>query len=286
SQFGSGFTGYPADYYEVRTFNEDFYGGGVLAPNTYVFANMGMLQDQQGWANTMGASGLGFNTAGIGWDPICSNTGDRGGEVPGTCFTPAELVDVSEESLALYVQLNFGGAEAEIFGLPVSGNIGVRYVETTNDSSGGVVYPTINPQDLVCEPNVGLPGLPAPPVPFSVGCYLSQDDIAFMNGANAVRTSTTEYEHLLHSFNLKFELNDEWLLRLAASRAMARPDMGNLKNFVDVGATLPDESDANDPLWIKDANGEITGARVYYSGGAQNPFLAPVVADQYDVSLE
>ncbi|MGH8223858.1 MAG: TonB-dependent receptor plug domain-containing protein, partial [Woeseiaceae bacterium] len=52
TQFGTGFTGYPEDYYEVRAFNSDFYGGGVLAPNTYVFANMGMLQNQQLWANT------------------------------------------------------------------------------------------------------------------------------------------------------------------------------------------------------------------------------------------
>jgi TonB-dependent receptor len=285
TQFGSGFTGYPQDYYETRTFNEDFYGGGVLSPNTYVFANMGMLQNQQLWADTMGASALGLG-GGVGWDPICSNTGDRAGEIPGTCFTPAELVDVSEETLAFYVQLNFGGGDAELFGMPVSGNVGVRYVETTNDSSGGVVYPTLNPQDQVCAPNEAPPGLPAPPVPFTVGCYLSVEDINFMNGANAVSTTTVDHEHWLPSFNIKFDLTDEWLLRFAASRAMARPDMGNLKNFVSVGATLPDESDANDPLWIKDANGEITGARVFYSGGAQNPFLAPVIANQYDVSLE
>lgn len=284
AEFGSGFIGYPEGFYEVRAFNDDFYGGGALAPNTYVFANMGMLQNQRLWANLMGASALGLG-GGVGWDPICSNMGDRAAEIPGTCFTPAEMVDVSEESLAFYVQLNYGGGDAELFGLPVSGNIGVRYVETTNESSGGVVYPLLSEQNRRCEPNTAEPGQPAPAVPFTVGCYLSEDDINFMNGASIVGASKANHEHWLPSFNIKFELTDEWLLRLAASRALARPDMGNLKNFVNIGATLPSQSNANDPLWIKE-NGEIVGARVFYSGGAQNPFLAPVVANQYDVSLE
>ncbi|MGH8223664.1 MAG: TonB-dependent receptor domain-containing protein, partial [Woeseiaceae bacterium] len=94
------------------------------------------------------------------------------------------------------------------------------------------------------------------------------------------------HEHWLPSFNIKFEFTDEWLLRLAASKAMARPDMGNLKNYVGVGGTLPGQSDVNDPLWIKDGNGEIIGANAFYSAGAQSPLLAPVEAIQYDVSLE
>jgi TonB-dependent receptor len=285
TQFGTGFTGYPQDYYEVREFDEDFYGGGVLSPNTYVFANMGMLQNQQLWADTMGASALGLG-GGVGWDPICSNTGDRAGEIPGTCFTPAEIVDVSEETLAFYVQLNFGGGDAELFGRPVSGNIGVRYVETTNDSGGGVAFPVLGGQDRVCAPIEAPPDQPAPPVPFTVGCYLSEDDINFMDGADFLTETTAEHEHWLPSFNIKFDLTDEWLLRFAASKAIARPDMGNLKNFVGIGSDLPDADDANDPLWIKDANGEIVGANVFYSSGAQSPFLAPVEANQYDVALE
>jgi TonB-dependent receptor len=285
TQLGTGFAGYPQDFYEVRAFESDFYGGNVLAPNTYVFANMGMLQNQQLWANSMSASALGLG-GGIGWDPICSNTGDRGGEIPGTCFTPSELVDVSEETLAFYVQLHFGGGDAEFFGKPVSGNIGVRYVETTNDSGGGIAFPVLGGQDSVCASIEPTPDLPAPPVPSTVGCYLSEDDVAFMDGANFLTDTTAKHEHWLPSFNIKFDLTDEWVLRFAASKAIARPDMGNLKNFVGIDSDLPDQSDANDPLWIKDEDGEIVGANVFYSSGAQSPSLAPVEANQYDVSLE
>jgi iron complex outermembrane recepter protein len=304
--YGSGFTGYPQGYYQVRTFNTDFYGGNRISPNTYVFADMNLLQNQRAWAEAMGGPSLGLNNA---WDPICSNTGDRAAEIPGTCFTPSELVDVSEETTALYLQFNFGGGDAELFGVPVAGNVGVRYVDTKNASSGGVAYPDPNSslfyelvddgmggfnrvdlppayENLGCYPNEPEPGQPAPEVPFTIGCYISEDDVNFMNGADILSTTNVKHDHWLPSFNIKFELTDEWLLRFAASKALARPDMGNLKNYVGIGATLPSQSNSNDPLWIKDSSGTITGANVFYSGGAQNPFLAPVVATQYDMSLE
>ena len=285
--FGTGFTGYPADYYVVRNWDSDFYGGNHLSPNTFVFANMGMLQHQKQWADAMGASALGLS-GGVGWDPICSNTGDRANEIPGTCYTPAEVVDVSEETLALYVQMNFGGDnDAQLFGVPVSGNLGVRYVETTDRSGGGEAFPLISSENTVCEPIIPTdPNAPPPPVPNSVGCYLSQDDIDYQNGGSNLYTASAKHKDVLPSFNIKFELTDEWLLRFAASRAMSRPDMGNLKNYIGVGATLPAEDDANDPLWIKDANGQIVGANVLYKAGAQNAYLKPVLATQYDLSLE
>jgi TonB-dependent receptor len=97
---------------------------------------------------------------------------------------------------------------------------------------------------------------------------------------------TANHQHWLPSFNMKLELTDEWLLRFAASKAISRPDMGNLKNYLGVRAALPSVDDANDPLWIKDGSGQIVGANVKYTGGAQNPYLAPVEANQYDLSLE
>jgi iron complex outermembrane recepter protein len=272
------FSGYPQDHYTVRTFNSDFYGGGLLAPNSYVFANMDLLQNQQLMANSMGAQGLGFNPDGVGWDPICSNFGDRAGEVPGTCFTPSEMSDVVEQTQALYAQLNFGGADAEVFGIPVSGNLGVRYVRTSNESTGGIAFPA-PPNDLECEDDDSAVGR-------TIGCFLSADDIAFMNDADLISTSAKDHDHVLPSFNVKFELTDEWLLRFAASRAMARPDIGNLRNYIGIGATLASTSNVNDPLWIKDGSGNITGSNVRYTASAQNPFLAPVTAKQYDLSLE
>jgi iron complex outermembrane receptor protein len=316
SSGATGFPGYPTNLYENRDFRSDFYGGGQLAPNTYVFPNMGFLQDQQAFANAMSEQTLGLTGVDGGWSPICSNVGDRADEIPGTCFTPSEISDVVEKTTAFYVQLNFGGPEAEIFGVPFSGNIGVRYVETNNTSTGGISFPLLsddlffervpnpdydpanpdspefinNPlprayENLGCYPNQGMAGM-EPAVPNSTGCYISEEDFLFMDGADTLSATDVDHEHWLPSFNIKFELTEDWLVRFAASRAMARPDIGNMKNYVGFGGTLPSQSDANDPLWIKNASGEIIGADVRYSGGAQNPFLAPVIADQFDLSIE
>ncbi len=279
----TGFKGYPTGYYVNKTFDT---GYGNLSPNEYVFADMKLLQDRKKFASIMSASALGLK-GGTGWDPICSNTGDRANEVAGTCFTPAESADVSEITSAFYAQLNFGGSDATIGGVPFSGNFGARFIETTVESSGGLVMPKkLDATQLECKPKTSEPGQPAPQVPNTLGCYLSAEDIAFMDGANFTGTSKSKSHDILPSFNIKFDLTDEVLLRVALARAMARPDIGNLKNYVGVSSTLPDGNNANDPLWVKDSSGKITGANVKYSGSAQNPFLKPITADQLDVSFE
>ncbi|WP_020207669.1 TonB-dependent receptor [Gilvimarinus chinensis] len=305
-----GFTGYPEDYYEVREFGTSSYHD--ISQNQFVFANMDLLQDRERMANAFGASSLGF-TGGTGWDPICSNMGDRAEEIPGTCYTPAEVVDITETTQAFYLQFNFGGSDAEFLGIPFSGNIGVRYVDTKDTSTGGIAYPRLGDEYfftaidtgevdefgnpvyvrepdptrtiLGCEPQFAQGGGPAP-VPGSVGCYLSEDDVAFMNGANETSSTEANHTNILPSFNIKFDLSEELLLRFAASKAMSRPDIGNLRNYVSVGQGLPDANDPNDLLWEKNADGEIVGANVYYGGDAQNPFLKPIEATQFDLALE
>ncbi len=307
------FSGYPWGMYETREFDVPYHDLNV---NEFVFPTMSYLQDRELMNSTLSSTALfGNNNA---WDPICSNEGGRAGETPGTCFTPAELVDVSEKTTAAYVQLNFGGDSAELFGIPYSGNIGVRWVRTENASSGGVTYPRLGDEyfftmepvagspgefervtdptraNLGCETGVMVPSDPNDPgstpvlraVPNSLGCYLDPDDVAFMNGADHLSTVVETHNHILPSFNFKMDFTDEWVGRIAISKAMSRPDIGNMRNYLGIGSSLPDESDPNDPLWVKDGNGDIVGASVFYSGGAQNPRLAPIVATQADISIE
>lgn len=281
---GQAFLGYPMGAYEVRSFASPF-GGALLSPQDFVFFNMGLMQDQQAMARAFSAAALGFS-GDVGWNAICSNRGSRVDEIPGSCFKPAEIADVSEASKAGYIQFNYGGPDALLFGVPVSGNIGVRYVETTVVSSGGIAHARIPAQDLVCEPNDPGPGQPPPPVPNTVGCYLSADDIAFASGGDDLDSSRARHKNWLPSFNMKLDLSDEWVFRFAASRAMSRPDIGNLRNYLGVSQRLPSVMNANDPLWVKDSNGDIVGANVFYSASAQNPRLKPVLATQFDVSLE
>ncbi len=293
-----GFTGYPQNHYVVRSFDDDFFGGGLLTPNTFVFANMDMLQNQQLWANSMGAQALGFSQGAAldgnapGWDPICSNNGDRADEVPGTCFTPAEFSTITEDTQALYVQLNYG-EDAKVFGVPVSGNLGVRFVNTQDESTGGLSFPTPPGGSLNCAQDTNVA------VGFTLGCILTPDEIAYMTSEDQVIAEPVgaDHEHALPSFNAKFELTDELLLRFAASRAMARPDMGNLRNYTGLTVTLPRTNDPNHPLWtFSDPDCVVPSgptptadpdcASVRWTGNAQNPRLKPIIAEQLDLSLE
>lgn len=283
--YGTDFVGFPQGHYTAGEFDADFH---QLSESSYVFPNLDLLADQQLMANTMSASALGM-PSGVGWNPICSGLGNRAGEMAGSCFLPSEIADVNEETAALYVQLNFGGDEAEVFGINYSGNVGVRYVETDLTSSGGISLPVpYLANDLDCvdvAPPIDLPP-GSPYVSRSLGCYLSDDDIAFANGAAPLSSADVNYENWLPSFNLKLEPVDGVVIRYAWSTAISRPDMGNLRNYVSVAKDTPEQNDYSDSLWIKDSSGDIVGAQVYYSGNAHNPYLKPIEAKQQDLSFE
>ena len=334
------FAGWPE--YGVRTelFGLDL-GDDPINPGVFVFFDMDLLQDQQGFANAYGSQAVGFDEPSAqGWWPICSNAGDRNEEVAGTCFTPGEIADVQEETLAAYAQLNFGGDQAEIFGIPFSGNVGVRFVRTMNTSTGGInvpdlsdgartiyvprfeddgVTPVIDPvtgnqevetidangdtqddrvplgasyadfQDQACatrnsQENQETGVRTAPAVPLTLACYIDEATYNFISGGSILSTAENDFDRWLPSFNIRFDLTDETLLRFAASRAMSRPDIGNLRNYLGFGASLPQGDDLS--FYATDGAGNVTGVNPFYSGSAQNPFLLPVMANQFDLSLE
>lgn len=92
---------------------------------------------------------------------------------------------VSEESVGGYVQAAF---ETEVGGMPIRGDIGARYVETTTASSGFL--------------NLG-------------------------SGFELV-TVERSYDDFLPSLNVVFEATDEFWIRAGISRVMSRPELGDL----------------------------------------------------------
>jgi iron complex outermembrane receptor protein len=260
------------------------YGSVKIADgNTqFVFPNSATMRN---WKNTMSKTATGQPAN--GFSPICSNMGSRSGEVPGTCFRPNEALNVTEVSDAFYVQVDFGGEDLTLFDRPISGNIGARYIETEITSVGGEQFPEYNVNDRPCEDTVAKdPNAPPPPVPKTVTCYLHNDDIAFMNNGGNLGTSKATHHNLLPSLNIKYDVTNKFVTRFALSRAMSRPDIGSLRNYVEVRSNLPNVDDANGSLWVKDGTGKITGANVAYTAHASNPFLKPTIADQADVSFE
>src|SRR4029453_992362 len=62
--------------------------------------------------------------------------------------------------------------------------------------------------------------------------------------------------------------------------------IGLLKNFLSVGGSLPNQTAATDPRWIKNSAGEFIGVNPDYTANAYNPYLKPITAWQFDLSLE
>jgi iron complex outermembrane receptor protein len=278
------FAGYPEGLYEVSEFGADFFGGTL---GSFPFVPRDALRDRRADEYSRDLIGVGE------FRPICT----RLNELPDSCFVDNEIADVEEKTKALYAMLRFGGPDARIGNVGVSGNIGVRYVETKNASRGFLRFPEddyvrIDDEgDPVCDGVLEVPdGSPTPPPGTPVDpafCFLSADDLAFINGAALESTGKAKHKNWLPSFNVRFDLTPQWLLRFAASKAMSRPDMGLLKNFIQVNSPgLPSGNDLEDPRWIRDTNGEIVGVTPTYEASAYNPYLKPTTAWQFDLSLE
>ncbi|ESQ77460.1 TonB-dependent receptor [Asticcacaulis sp. AC402] len=313
------------DAYADYTFDSNFYGGGVTNVSTAPFIKTSVLQDREGFAAAFGNTAYkpqytdGTNSN--AWVPICNRSGETDG-----CFRPAEVALVSEKTKAAYVQLKFGGPDATIFnGVTVTGNIGLRYVETTNESTGGVNYSSgmtygatplseTAPGSGIFRPSVtyyvaGLVGTPpavtanptTDPTTYAAQvaaatAYANNpanftQDRAFLLPNSGLETATITHKNWLPSFNVRLGLTDQWFLRFAASKAMSRPDIGNLKKYTSVGMSLPPASatlDCNPTTGAFECNssGAIVKTKTRFTGSANNPYLKSVTADQFDLSVE
>jgi TonB-dependent receptor len=301
------FNGYPAGFYEVNEFGNGFFGGQL---GSFPFVPFSVLEDhgldlfsreRLGNVRPDGSGGVGS------FIPICERNGNPGTsypvELPDSCFAENELTNVSEETRAAYIMAKFGDRdEFDLGGIRVSGNVGLRYVETRVKSSGFQVYPRITANPVTECPATPLvpggltgtkasPNVPqqggAPVAPYHAICYLSPEDVQFASGGNTGTpvSSNVTHRHFLPSVNLRLDLSDSWLIRAAASRAMSRPDIGLLRNYMSISQELPGDNPQDDK-WIRNAQGQIIGVTPEYNANATNPTLKPTTAWQFDLSLE
>jgi len=114
-------------------------------------------------------------------------------------FLLVESFTNTEETIAAYVQGNFS---SQWGGVPVRGNIGVRYVDTTQDSDGNTI----------------------------------------LNGEAEPIFNESSYEEFLPALNVVFEFTDTDLVRFAAARVLSRPDLLELRagNTVSVDTNTGD----------------------------------------------
>jgi TonB-dependent receptor len=198
-----------------------------------------------------------------GWRPL----GQRDNVIPGTDFLPQEINETAETSTALYTKANFEGELSN--GIFYSGNVGLRYVKIENDTSGSINFP----DNTIDGPN-------------DLDAILVADQQAFGNRAAVEQVAANEYTNVMPSFNVKLDINDDFLIRIGISEAIALPQLGLLRNSVSIrGDELIREF--SDTEVDSEGNPEAISAQYSrYVADAGNPFLKPMEAWNYDLTFE
>ncbi|HEX8553923.1 MAG TPA: TonB-dependent receptor [Sphingomonas sp.] len=200
------------------------------------------------------------------WNPAAQ----RPGVIAGTPYLPSEIYSNSEATKAAYARLDFGSGSGLLGGLEFAGNVGLRYVRTTNASTGFLTLP--NNQQVIggAASAAAFCAQPGQTSPF---CRLTTqqqtDALTFSNGAAFDARSRSTFDHWLPSFNLRVNVTPKLLTRFAYSKAISRPGFEQLSNALQVSSG-------------------VTGASFQFQGTSRNanPDLRPVEANQFDLTAE
>ena len=194
---------------------------------------------------------------GWGWAPLVPDWDNYNptGDNPTGGVTRQE-----EETQAAYALLRFGHDTA----LPwaIDGNVGVRVVRTETATEGRVQLPV--PAAAGCP---ATPPTPADCADFNAAQQFSQGGVL-----DAVPAGS-DYTNILPSLNIRAHLSPEVQLRFAASRAMVRPDFNQMQPYTQLAINF-------------EADGYTLDSVAPFTGTAGNPNLRPIIADQFDLSLE
>ena len=163
--------------------------------------------------------------------------------------------DVTETITAVYAMGNF---DAEIAGMPVYGNVGVRVVKTDTESQGwgDKVYITTDEDTGTYSAEINATG-----------------DIERVN-------LKSDYTEVLPSLNLTFHVTDEFYVRTAAYRSMSRFQLNAMSAGVSYETCENEDDTVCNPATNTDYSAVIRG------GEANGNHLDPYTATNLDLSFE
>lgn len=212
-----------------------------------------------------------------------SSIGQRAGVVDGTVFLPGEISDVSEATDAFYARLDFGTEFGN--GWELTGNVGVRYVNTTIRTGGEINFPFGGFFDTNNDNRVSVAEINASCGQVQAGqdtpsyCRLSDarkaEFAAVFTGETIPDNAKISFDNWLPAGNVKFDFGGGLLLRLAVSKAISRPDLAAFRT----GGSIFDNTRD-----LELAGGLETGPLFQIFTG--NRLLGPITAWNYDLSLE
>ncbi len=270
-----GFNSLPANQAAIYGF-PDFYRDQAVQPPATFYIPDAIMRDHD---SLMALLRMVTTAGGGNYRPI----EDRAGVTDGY-FLPNEYYRNTETTWSAYARVDFGVDDLNDKGMSLSGNVGVRYVRTRDESFGALTFPTPN--------NVFTPDTQNPPrytdvesyCVYSIAnptqqgtvpviCTLTPQQraaiVAFSNGASRPEVARQRFGNWLPSLNLKLQVNDKLLFRFAGSKAISRPNFGDLRNYVGV----------------QPSGGNTTGS-YGFQASAKNPYLRPIEATQFDLTAE
>ncbi|MEP4052146.1 MAG: TonB-dependent receptor [Litorimonas sp.] len=261
--------------YDSVDFSDFFRGGVVGGDNTVTsFVSRNLLQDYDSFVATLDANPLinqsdndGDGRVAYGdWEPLRGTDGVVN-------YNPAAVGNANEITYNAYARMDFGQEFDN--GMSIEGNFGLRYVRTEIESDG--VSEFIEISDNPAQFNgVDIPGTaPSDFIP---------ETVALFDGSITPQSVSFTDEQWLPSFNAKWNITDETLLRLGVSEVISRANISDLNaNVVNIPGLLrvqdPDipEGQANPPI-------DIRPTQITQFGG--NPLLKPIKGVNFDLSVE
>lgn len=249
-------TGSPANTglpQQSEQFNyNDFFRGSVGVPGVGWFPTVDLMTN--GTANAYSYL-RSTQTAGWGWTPLTDESYENAN--PGTDNVLGGVARQNEKTLAGYGMLRFGAGA-------IDGNIGVRVVRTKNEATGYL--------------SVGTITSPCTATPVPAGCSGLAEALAFSNNGGGGRLSDATYQNsytnVLPTLNLRYKVTDNLQLRVAAGRAMVRPNFSQLRPYASLS------------FGVNPAGTALLPQPLGLTGQAGNPYLKPTRSDQFDFSAE
>lgn len=203
-------------------------------------------------------------------------------------YCPGEVSTVAEVTKATYARLDFGHDFDS--GVKLSGNVGLRYVETTVSSGGRIGLPSPVRFDAVANGGNGDgvvqlseiarscagPAIPGIPRGYCSLSAARQAQFAAAHTGEIINDDRKiRFENWLPSFNAKLDVGGGLLFRAAVSKGISRPDLQLFR----AGGGVGDNTNA-----LLLAQTLETGPLFALQTGNRN--LRPVSAWNYDLSAE
>lgn len=272
---------------EIYTF-DNFFKGELEVPASFYLPSGDLVRsaDELYLMNTYG-----FNNQ-CNADPVDpngnrltpDNKGCLYGSVPATSlltFDPFAFSRTNVLNKAIYVQTKFGSDEG-LFGIPFTGNLGIRIVRNEVTSEGSFAF------------NNGIDTTAG-----YTDVYLTQADASadLAEGPTARgrtvrftldgfdRSVVNKYTKYLPSINLNFKPSDELFVRFAANVTMSQPGFGDIRASGNGGInTIANTNNTPGTPTTPGVNYPpiLTG----FSANTGNPNLKPTMSNNFDASVE